>query len=138
MEGLAPTYRFCLEWRLSLERGQATLTFIKSQSALLDWPPDLRAQLLSISQGRLHGHTNISPQRRALMQLVLSGVRGESVLPRLREIEIEIRRQCEHEIECFVRKLPLLMLGPVFLLLFPAFLILLLGPLLDQLLKGLG
>jgi hypothetical protein len=72
------------------------------------------------------------------MQLLLFGVRGESVLPRLREMEIEIRRQCDHEMDVFISRLPLFMLGPVLLLLFPAFLILLLGPLLDQFLKGLG
>jgi hypothetical protein len=138
MEGLAPTYRFCLEWRLALERGQATPTFIKAQCNLLEWPTDLRVLILSVSQGRMGHDLKMSAHRRALMQLVMLGMRGESVLPRLREMEIEIRRQCEHEMEVFLTRLPLFMLGPVLLLLFPAFLLLLLGPLLDQMLKGLG
>jgi hypothetical protein len=66
--------------------------------------------------------------RSSLLLILMDGLRGSSVLVRLRELRIEIESQLELDMKAHVESLPLKMLVPLLLFMFPAFLILLLGP----------
>ena len=66
--------------------------------------------------------------RRSLFGIIRDGLRGNPVLPQLKELRSEIESQLELDMKSHVESLPLKMLVPLLLAMFPAFLILLLGP----------
>ena len=79
-----------------------------------------------------------SPYRRALLELFERGWEGEPVLEALEEIGEEIQSAAGTELDEFVASLPFRAMLPLLLLQFPAYLILLLGPVFSELLRTLG
>ncbi len=76
--------------------------------------------------------------QRAFWQLVERGCRGEPTLDALTALEYEVERAAQSELDDHIAVLPLKMLLPLLLFQFPAYLILLLGPLLRELQRQLG
>lgn len=142
MEGLAPTLQLCLEVRLAIECGEPIMSALKSILPSLD--KELSSQLLKMildyeqtGQVDVRCVQNYGTYRGALLLILAQGLNGEPILSRLAEIEPEIRMICSEEIEKYIAALPLRAMLPVLLIQFPAFLILLLGPILNVLTKGL-
>lgn len=79
-----------------------------------------------------------SQYRRSVLELLERGLRGESIYGYLCQLEQEIMEACEDEISRKLSKLPFLLLGPLLLMQFPAFLLLLFGPLLENFFHSLG
>lgn len=75
--------------------------------------------------------------RQAFFNTLLFGIEGHSVLSRLHELRIEIEQQLELDMKAHVDSLPLKMLAPLLLFMFPAFLILLLGPITSNFVEAL-
>ena len=75
--------------------------------------------------------------RQSLFVILMDGLRGNSILPRLRELRNEIEAQLELDMKSHVDSLPLKMLAPLLLCMFPAFLILLLGPITQNFVEAL-
>ena len=75
--------------------------------------------------------------RRSLFDLLADGMLGNPILPRLRELRLEIESQLELDMKAHVESLPLKMLVPLLLVMFPAFLILLLGPITQNFMEAL-
>jgi hypothetical protein len=75
--------------------------------------------------------------RQSLLTVLLDGFDGNSVLPRLRELRTEVENQLELDMKAHVESLPLKMLVPLLLCMFPAFLILLLGPITQNFMEAL-
>ena len=66
--------------------------------------------------------------RQSFFLILENGVQGSSILPRLKELRLEIESQLELDMKAHIDSLPLKMLIPLLLCMFPAFLVLLLGP----------
>ena len=81
--------------------------------------------------------SSLSPCRRTLLILLEKGLNGMPILSHLEDLEAEIIHSCEAEIEEHIQKLPLLLMIPIFFFLFPAYLILLFGPLLQSIVSQL-
>jgi hypothetical protein len=79
-----------------------------------------------------------NPVRRNLILLLEKGLLGEPILQNLTTFAEEVQEQSFAEIELFLAQLPFRMLLPLLFFLFPAFLLLLLGPLLLRVVAGLG
>lgn len=79
-----------------------------------------------------------SQYRRSLLELLERGLRGESIYVYLCQLEQETIEACQDEINRKLSKLPFMLLGPLLLMQFPAFLLLLFGPLLDNFFHSLG
>lgn len=77
-----------------------------------------------------------SPQRQVLLRLMDRGLQGDSIYATLQQLEGEVQEAVRGEIDTYVATLPIKMLIPLLLLQFPAFLILLFGPLLGDLLRS--
>ncbi len=75
--------------------------------------------------------------REDLFSILAAGVQGHAILTRLRELRTEIDAQLELDMKAHVESLPLKMLVPLLLCMFPAFLVLLLGPITRNLLEAL-
>ena len=72
-------------------------------------------------------------QHRALITLIESGLRGQSIYEPIKSIEADLIEMCEADIQEHAAKLPLLLQIPLVFLVFPALCILLLVPTLCQL-----
>ena len=75
--------------------------------------------------------------RQSLFTILLSGLSGHAILPALRELRTDIEGQLELDMKAHVEGLPLKMLVPLLMFMFPAFLILLLGPITQKFMESL-
>ncbi|MBK7889502.1 MAG: hypothetical protein IPJ84_01220 [Bdellovibrionales bacterium] len=145
MDGMSPLLRFVYQVDSGFRRFQdfrTALLYALEQRA--DDVGALRAELLRFV-GRLESREDVrglieqtgSPYRRALYLIILDGFNGQPVFERLSELKADLEDQAELDIESHIDRLPLLMLAPLLLLQFPAFLILLLGPIASHFLEAL-
>lgn len=135
MEDLAPPLQLVLTVKSVIENGESVRIGIRkfiSQSDS-DWARFLARWLLMVeSQQRTDklASEQSSPYRRALLQILEKGLRGETIHPILCEFEKELIDVSKLEIEKHISMLPLKMLVPLLLFQFPAYLILIFGALL--------
>ncbi len=137
MESIAPPLKLLLSVKKALEKGQSTrqglLIYLKSDQ---DHFSEKVTKWYALFQQGLSTSEIIrqisSPHRRILLQLLQRGLAGESIYNPLCQLEIEIVEACHEEIACKMAQLPLVLLVPLLLLQFPAILMLLFGPLLQN------
>lgn len=144
MEKLSPTLACLLELRATLEAGEPVrlglARFFKRESSdfsrsLFRWTQALdRGDLLVRRDSELEK----SPYRKILLDLLRQSFNGASIYEKVVGLEQEVRLSCEQELNEFVVKLPFKLMIPLLLLQFPAFLILLLGPLFSDLLRSIN
>lgn len=142
MEGLAPPLKCIIELESAIQNGESVRTgvlryaqaevdsfssIVRQFLVLADRGQDWRPLLKELS----------SPHRRALLEVIAVGLSGQSVQSRLMELREDVRLACDLEIKSHLDLLPLKMLIPLLLFQFPAFLILLFGPLLRHFIEGL-
>ncbi len=143
MECLAPPLDLCVRLRLGLEGGQSVMRTIKTfhGRGKNEMSSDLAIILTAFERGeqpQLPASTNERIYRKAFLELVEAGLKGEPILSPLKELEAELLKACHADIEKFVGGLPMRTMIPLMLIQFPAFLLLLLGPIVGELLKGLN
>ncbi|KYG68878.1 hypothetical protein AZI87_06525 [Bdellovibrio bacteriovorus] len=143
MEGLAPPLELLSSVKRAIEKGQSVkqgvLQYIKKHEgefplivtqwlALLQQGQDPKACVQAISS--LH--------RRTLLQILERGLHGEAIHGVLIRLEEELIEACHEEITNKIARLPFIMLVPLLIFQFPAFLMLLFGPLLQNFFHSLG
>lgn len=142
MEDISPTLYLLLIVRTALENGHSVRTGVRQFLSTSKDPfvEVVSKWLLFVDQDQsLHTLLeNLHPCRRSLLLLLDKGLKGLPILPHLMTLEDEIIQSCEVEIETQIQKLPLLLMLPLFLLMFPAYLILLFGPIIQSLLMHTG
>ncbi len=80
-------------------------------------------------------HLNI--YRRTLLSTLDRGLNGESIYQHLNILELEFIELYEDALDRYLGKLPFLLLLPLLLLQLPAFLLLLFGPIINELINSL-
>lgn len=76
--------------------------------------------------------------QRALLELIERGCMGQPTLEHLKELEYEVELAAQAELEAHIGALPFKVLLPLLFFQFPAYLLLLLGPLLRDLGQQMG
>ena len=145
MDGLAPPLKCLIHIQSSLQNGESVRTSLARYLQISDvsdaFGQTLRKFLFSWEQGhdwRVHLKSAGSSHRRALLEVLACGLSGQSVLPHLESLKDEMTSACDLEIADHLEMLPLKMLAPLLLFQFPAFLLLLFGPLLKHLIAELN
>jgi hypothetical protein len=145
MEGLAPSLQCLIEIQSAIQNGESTRSglnrYLAVTSAREEYPAVVRRFLFAWDHGqdwRSIIAENRSPHRRTVLELAAAGLAGQSILAQLEELRTEILAACDLEIRTHLELLPLKMLVPLLLFQFPAFLILLFGPLLRNLIEELN
>ncbi|MNL37018.1 hypothetical protein D3C87_1591390 [compost metagenome] len=143
MECVAPPLALLLAVKRSLEKGHpakhGVLNYLKKEEG--PFPQFVSKWLAHLQQGQATQELlrqEKSIHRRVLLQLLERGMRGESIYLPLTQLEDEIIEACQHELSQKLAKLPFLLLIPLLLFQFPAFLLLLFGPLLQNFFHSLG
>jgi hypothetical protein len=143
MEGLSPPLKCLIEVRSSLQNGESVRTGILRfiQSSNCEFSTVCRQFLFDFEQGadwRARLPSVQSAYRRAMIELLAIGLSGEPIQTALEEMQKEIQSACEAEIKSRIDMLPLQMLFPLLLLMFPAYLLLLFGPLVSSFVQEMG
>lgn len=145
VEGLSPSLKCLIEMQSALQNGETVRAGLRQYLSERD-PKDLFAKqvgafLFAWDQGqdwRAAIRSVREAHRRTLLEVAASGLSGQSILPHLESLKAEIVDAAELEIESHLEMLPLKMLVPLLLFQFPAFLLLLFGPLLRHLIEELN
>jgi hypothetical protein len=145
MEGLAPPLKCLIQIQSSIANGESVRTAIARYLQIISvhdpFSLDVRQFLFAWEQGqdwRAMLRNVESPHRRALIEVLACGLSGQSISAHLESLRTEITAACDLEIKEHLEMLPLKMLAPLLLFQFPAFLLLLFGPLLRHLVKELS
>lgn len=143
MEHIAPPLQLILDVKRAIESGNSirsgVLMFLKTNSS--EFSRDVSKWVSFIDQGMdtsIVVHRQRSQYRRSLLELLERAMHGESIHVFLCQLEVEIVDACHDEIARKLSKLPFLLLAPLLLMQFPAFLMLLFGPLLQNFFHSLG
>lgn len=156
MEGLAPPLKCLIHVQSGVQNGESvrsSLTrYLHGGDVLFDGSSRaleiddafghvLRRFLFAWEQG--HDWRSLlneagSHQRRALLEVLACGLAGQSISAHLESLRDEITNACDLEIREHLELLPLKMLAPLLLFQFPAFLLLIFGPLLRHLVEELN
>ena len=138
MVSLAPPLRAVLEIRLCLENGSSVSESIRYFSK--KYIDDLFAKQLGYWLfAKEAGHVEVpsfesKPYRQSLVDILERGLQGEPILEHLKGLEQDLYILANEDMEHYIQKLPFISLIPLMLFQFPAFILLLLGPLLLDLL----
>jgi hypothetical protein len=133
MEYLAAPLECAIELQSAIKAGESVRTGAQRFAGTFKCEFTHRVQRLlyvvddkeSLKQATELAHT---PLQRALFLLIVRGCHGEPVGSAIEALISEMRQTSETQIEEHIQALPLKMMLPILLLQFPAFLILLLGP----------
>ena len=137
MAGVAPLLESILEVEYALKSGKSARWALRSFAGRShsDWGRFLYTWLPQYEQGsnsdKLENCLKSSYQK-AFLTLMKASLRGQSIANELSHLKAEVEDACHLEVETFLRLLPFKLLIPLLFLLFPAFMILLLGPILAQ------
>ena len=138
MDTLNPLLEFLIRFEASYRR-LSDLRSALSESVNMGRPNEFEVEivkLLSGAGGRFESKMN-GFYSRTLISIFRDGLSGDPVMERLKELQTDLERQTELDIQAHVERLPMMMLLPLLLLQLPAFLLLLLGPITSQFLEGM-
>ena len=143
MEGVAPPLKLLFCVKRGLEKGHSVRTGLNSylQGEKDDFFPIVVQWLGHIQQGQSARKLLLllpSLHRQTLLELLERGLAGEAIYQHLLQLEIEIIEACQDEMNEKLARLPFILLIPLLLFQFPAFLLLLFGPLLQNFFHSLG
>ncbi len=142
MANVNPLLKCIIEIRHRLESGESLR--LSLNSPLTDdqrWNQTLKKWFLAAEHGSSTEKIvkeQSSPYRRMFLELLGAGLQGSPIHQTLVELEKDVKAACELEIEGKLKRLPFLSMLPILFLMFPAFLILLIGPAIMHLLKELS
>lgn len=142
MEDLSFLLKLCLHVRVSIEGGEALrvslLRFADLEDSILHLK--LKQWLVHFDQaGGLNCAEKFftSHHIQVFLEIISQGLVGHSIYERVKTIEEEIIEVCKDEFQRELDKLPYVLMVPLLLFMFPAYLLLLLGPILNMFLKEL-
>lgn len=141
MESLNPTLKLIWQVKKSVEKGQSVRSGIRNylQTETDPWKKVLTIWQIKLEQG--HDVSDVvqsqkSPYRKQLLMILEKGLKGEAILPILSQLEKETQEKVEMDLEEYTARVPYILLLPLCLFLFPACLILMLGPFILQLMQS--
>lgn len=142
MEDLSFLLKLCLHVRVSIEGGEALRVSILRFSDLEDSIHYLKLKQwlthFDQSDGECDAESFFSNHHTQIFLEILSqGLSGHSIYDRIKAVEEEFIEVCKDEFQKELDKLPYVLMVPLLLFMFPAYLLLLLGPILNLFLREL-
>ncbi len=143
MEGLSPGLNLLLRCRRAVDQGRPLSLAIKNflQNETGEFPQQVFKWMSLFEQGQKTDpilNQIKSSYRRQLLEVLERGLKREPIGNILILLETEIHEACEEEIQKKLTDLPYQVMLPLLLFQFPAFLLLLLGPFLLQLIESMN
>lgn len=142
MDGLSPSQTLIQEVVLQLESGRGLASSLRS--ALPKLPQSLAVEVSSLLIAFESGcklepaNQKAHPLKIVLFETLWNGLHGAPILCRLEDLSIEAESLAQKDLHQFIARTPIYSLLIVLLIFFPAFLILTLGPILNEMLEALN
>ena len=134
MENITLTIILLWDVKRSLEKGQSVGSgiqiFLNRKSKDLFFIEVKKWWMSQNNSTTVYNKSKLSISKQQLLEILELGLKGQSILSILGSYEIEIIQNCEDEIQKHISMLPLILLIPLMLFIFPAIMILLIAPLL--------
>lgn len=142
MEDLSFLLKLCLHVRVSIEGGESLrvsiLRFGDKEDSMLHFKLKQWLTHFDQSDGESQAENFFSNHHTQIFLEILSqGLNGHSIFERIKAVEEEFIEVCKDEFQKELDKLPYVLMVPLLLFMFPAYLLLLLGPILNLFLKEL-
>lgn len=142
MENLSFLLKLCLHVRVSIEGGEALrislIRFSESANSLNHLKLKEWLSHFDNTDGENCAEIYFHHQSTTIFLEILSqGLLGHSIYERIKAFEEEVIEVCKDEFQRELDKLPYVLMIPLLLFMFPAYLLLLLGPILNLFLKSL-
>lgn len=139
MEYLAPSLEFLRKLQAEMKSGKALSLILPEllSHQHTDFHKRMRQWWFHYQNGHRRPEFSTHYQR-ALVTIIESGLSGAPIFEHLEELEEEVAEELKRQIDAHLESLPFKLLLPLVLLFFPAFIILLFGPLLNQFLLEVG
>lgn len=140
MEYIAPPLQCILDLKMSVRSG---LSIKMSVQNYLNSHDNKFSQQLTewfVEVLKTNQHLSLewpSYYSKSLVDILYRGLQGEPVLKSLDELESELKEECKARIDKYMQKLAILSLFPLLFLQFPAFMLLLFGPIFNNVLEQL-
>ena len=138
---LAPPLKAILEIRMKMETGVSVSQAVRAYSqrnASDPFAKELGLWLFSKETGKSHKGSMFNGfYRRRLIEILNCGLKGEPILESLSDLEQELTLVTQEDMERHLQALPFISLIPLLCFEFPAFFLLLAGPLVLDLLSAL-
>lgn len=139
MVSIAPPLKAALELRLQIENGISVAESIRnfSRKHIDDsFAKELGHWLFLKETGQKQEIKSVEKlYRQSLLDILSRGLEGEPILENLKDLEQDLCIAADEDLEKYLQKLPFISLIPLLLFQFPAFIFLLLGPLVLDLLS---
>lgn len=137
MENISPTLILLWDIKRALECGRsvrAGIGFFLERQGSCEFQQQFRCWWMSQTNPEVIFSTEqLAYSRKYLLEIIEMGLKGQSILEVLRGYESELLISCEAEIQNHISRLPLVLMIPLMGFIFPALMLLLLGPLLKAL-----
>lgn len=140
MEYIAPPLRCILEIKVSIRSGSSVKMSLQDY---LNTHNNTFSKDLNIwFAAALKDNTYLklkwpSYYSKSLVDILYRGLQGEPILKSLDELEEELKEECKARVDKYMQKLAILSLFPLLFLQFPAFMILLFGPIFSNVVEQL-
>ena len=144
MESLAPSFEFVMFLKQGMHSGQSLrMALLEYVGQRINCPTrnSISIWLIQYDQGietEKLLEKIASPSLRQLLELLEIGLQGHPIYPHLCELEKEIHFACQNQIEKDLAALPFKALVPLLLFMFPAYLLMLFGPLVSSFIQELN
>ena len=143
MDHIAPSLSLLYSLKRNLSRQlplrEALSIYINENSS--GWGASLSTWMTYAESGQLESLPELgltSDCQKAILSCLEAGIRGQPIQRQLEELIVEAETSSQLEIDEYIARLPLKALTPIFLFQFPAFLLLIFGPVLSQLIYGVN
>ncbi|MGZ3722539.1 MAG: hypothetical protein ACXVA9_06395 [Bdellovibrionales bacterium] len=128
-----------VRWRISSGKSMKESLVLYLEGATSPFAQQVREWWALKNQGRAPTDSPFTSHfQKAFVNLIERGCAGQPTLEHLNALESEIDSAAQAELELFVATLPFKVLLPMLMFQFPAYLLLLLGPVLRELGQTLG
>lgn len=138
MEKLSPQVELIWHLKFNIERNQSISAGLNSfkENKNCAFSREISALYLAHQQGTQYNCESILSQLSlSCLSTIQRGLRGESITNALAELEREAIEDCLEQVDEFTKKLPYLLMLPLFVFLFPALAALMTVPLLMNLMQ---
>ena len=137
MEDIVPMARFIFRLQTLLRTGQSLTRSIPQALGQRndEFTLEMSRWWVHFQSGADQRHLGSTDYRALLIQILEQGLGGVSIMGSLDVLYVEVFREQEQQMKRFLEKLPFRLLFPLLLCFFPAFLILLFGPIVQQILQ---
>ena len=140
MAHIVPSIEFVSGVKYGMQNGQSLTQSLERQLGRskdrFHW--EMARWFAAYKSGHRYHREFPSIYQQSLVSILEEGLRGAPIVHALDELEAEMLFEFETQWKAYVERLPTILSIPLLLLFFPAYIVLLFGPLINSFLAGVG